>query len=83
MLYFTGNFQYFTDNNLIILLQLLIYSTLVFIAFAVSYIIILVIAGRNTGRRIGIRIAFTVAGILLTTVSYLVAQIIVTGLEPV
>ena len=83
LLYIQGNFQAFTDSSLIMLLNLYKFSALIYIALAVTYIITLIIAGRNTGRRIAIRIAFTFAGLCLSAVFFAVVEIIITGLEPV
>lgn len=83
ILYIQGSFQGFVDDSLIMLLNLFKFSSLVFIAFGLSYIIILILAGRNTGRRLVSRILFTVIGLILSSISFLIVQIIITGLEPV
>ncbi|MDC7225849.1 MAG: hypothetical protein PQJ61_03680 [Spirochaetales bacterium] len=83
LLYIQGNFQDFVDDSLIMLLNLYRYSALIFIAFAFSYILILIIAGKNTGRRILRRIIFSVAAIIFSFVFFIAAEIIITGLQPV
>ncbi|HAK47606.1 MAG TPA: hypothetical protein DCO79_17005 [Spirochaeta sp.] len=83
ILYIQGSFQDFVDESLIMLLMIFKYSTIVFIAFAVSYIIILLIAGRNTGRKIISRIIITLAGLIISSIFFLAVEIIIAGLEPV
>ena len=83
LLYIQGSFQDFLDDSLIKLLVLFEYSSLVFIGFAFSYIITLIIAGKNTGRKIGMRIAVTSIGIIISSVFFMIVQIIMTGLEPI
>ena len=55
VLYIQGSFQNFTDDSLIRLLGLFKFSSLVYIASAMTYIVIILTAGRGTGRRIVLR----------------------------
>lgn len=83
ILYIQGNFQDFLDDSLIKLLLLFRYAVLIFLAIAVSYIFILLIAGKVTGKRTVKKIVVSIAGILLSSVLFLIVEIIITGLEPV
>jgi len=82
LLYVQGSFQNFTDDSLLKLLILGKYSSLVYIAVAASYIFILVTAGRDTGRRLSARIILTLAGCLVSSVIFVLIQIVLSGLEP-
>ena len=83
ILYILGNFQDFTDGSILGLMQMFKFTSLIYIAVAVSYILILIIAGGNTGRKIGMRIAAVTAGILLSGAGFIIFEILLTGLEPV
>ena len=82
-LYIEGSLQGFLDDTLFKLLLLYSFSTLVFIAVGISYIIILIVLGKNTGRRLGVRTALVTAGVLVSASAFFITQIIITGLQPV
>lgn len=83
ILYLQGSFQDFLDESLINLLVLYKYTALIFLAFGVSYIITILTAGKKVGKNMVKRIIITITGIILSSVFLLLAEIIITGLEPV
>jgi len=83
LLFVQGNFQDFLDNSLLALMVVYKYTSLLFISAAVFYIFILITRGRGTGRRVGLRIMLSAAGIILSAAGFLVTAVLSAAFQPV
>jgi len=83
LLFIQGNFQVFLDESLVALMAIYRYSSLLYISAAVFYIFILITSGRGTGRRVGLRIILTAAGIIFSAAGFFITAVLSAAFQPV